>query len=105
MFTTFWFSREATASHFFTLKLMKKYTVKLISQRDGSIYLPFPEEIIKEYGFNENDIVEIIHRKEGGFIIKPMKKKYKLDDLIKYINEDDKHGEIDFGEAQGNEEW
>ncbi len=105
MFTTFWFSREATASHFFTLKLMKKYTVKLILQEDGSSILPLPDEIVNVFNIKVGDSIELISSKEGELILKPSKKKSKLDDLIDGITKDNKHDEIDFGKKEGKEEW
>ena len=50
---------------------------------------------------------EVDIRQEAGRIVgKPVReKKYKLDDLLKGIAQDNIHAQIDFGRPQGDEVW
>ncbi|WP_301191553.1 hypothetical protein [Plebeiibacterium sediminum] len=52
---------------------MKKYTVKLIAQLEGSLCLRLPDKVINEYGFDANDHVELTSLKKGVCFIKPRK--------------------------------
>ncbi len=43
---------------------------------------------------------------KGNIVLKPIKdKKYKLDELLSQIDEDNIHKEVDFGKAEGKEIW
>ena len=50
--------------------------------------------------------VDIARLENGKIILKPVKtKKYSLNDLLKKVNKNNLHSEIDTGETIGNEEW
>jgi antitoxin MazE len=47
-----------------------------------------------------------IREEAGRIVIEPVReKKYKLDDLLKGITNDNLHQEIDFGRPEGREVW
>jgi antitoxin MazE len=47
-----------------------------------------------------------IREEAGRIVIQPVREKqYKLDDLLKKINKDNLHDEVDFGSPQGKEVW
>lgn len=47
-----------------------------------------------------------IREEAGRIVIQPVREKqYKLDDLLKKINKDNLHDEVDFGSPQGKELW
>ncbi len=62
------FGRQRPPIFIYKLDPMKRYIVKLVSQKDGSSILPLPDEIVKKFGVEIGDTVELISRKEGGFI-------------------------------------
>jgi len=70
----------------------------------NSLGLRIPSVYAKELHLLDGSIVDI-QRKENEIIISPAKKKKSLNDLIQLINDENQHGEIDFGSSQGKEEW
>jgi antitoxin MazE len=69
----------------------------------NSLALRIPKSLADEAGLNDESLVEIsLH--DGQINIKPLYH-YELTDLLAQIRDENKHGEIDTGEAQGNEAW
>ena len=70
----------------------------------GSIALRIPAPFVQELGARAGQSVDLTV--EGGaLIIKifPERKKYRLEDLVAGIAEDNKHAEFDFGPDVGKE--
>lgn len=82
---------------------MKKYTIQLLMQEDGSAILPLPEEIISKHKLHEGDCIELLPLKDDKYELKLQGSKYDLKSLLKGINNDNCHDEIDFGKSQGKE--
>lgn len=76
-----------------------------IQKWGNSLALRIPRGIVEEAGLGQNTAVEL--RVEGGrIVITPLHPaRYQLDELLASIQPDQLHGETDWGEAQGQEEW
>ena len=69
----------------------------------NSLALRIPKIILNEVGLTEDSLVEM-SIKDGQLIITPVQtSKYRLDDLLAQITDDNLHGEIDTGIAVGRE--
>lgn len=78
-------------------------TISLPLKKQGKLFiLKIPEHIIKLANLKLNDFVTCII-KNGNIIIKPVRKRYTLDELLEGTTEIEK--ELDWGEAIGEEEW
>ena len=71
----------------------------------NSASIRIPSAVLDESNLKIDDPVDI--RSEGGrIIIEPARaKSYNIDDLVAGITDDNRHGEVDFGLAVGNEVW
>lgn len=68
----------------------------------NSLALRIPSAIVKECGLAENTLVDISLRK-GEIVIKPMRKRYMLSDLLAGITPENVHGEVGMDEPVGQE--
>jgi antitoxin MazE len=71
----------------------------------NSLALRIPKHLADESGLKPDSQVDV--RVEGGaLIVEPViTPVYHLDDLLAQITPDNLHGEIDTGDAVGNEAW
>ena len=69
----------------------------------NSLAFRVPKDILKSLNIDENSILELSVQ-NGKLIAKPADN-LKLEDLVSQINENNLHGEVNSGEAVGNEEW
>lgn len=71
----------------------------------NSLALRIPKAFAEEAGLENDSSVEI-RVVDGRIVIETVEKsKYKLEDLLSQVTEDNLHGEIDTGDAVGNETW
>ncbi len=75
-----------------------------IQKWGNSLAVRIPGVYIKEVGLKDGLPISLIVE-NGTLIIKPVKKNYSLKDLLDRINENNLHGEVQTGEATGNELW
>jgi len=71
----------------------------------NSLALRIPKHLADETGLKPNSQVDVRVEK-GTLIVEPVAKPvYQLNDLLAQITPDNLHGEIDTGDAVGNEAW
>jgi antitoxin MazE len=76
-----------------------------IQKWGNSLALRIPKAFADEAGL-ENDSPVEISVVDGQIIIAARQRhKYDLDDLLSQVTEENLHGEIDTGDAVGNEVW
>lgn len=76
-----------------------------IKKWGNSLAVRIPKPFAEEAGLDSDSRVEIFLR-DGELIISPkVVAGDELDDLLEAINEDNIHGEVDWSEAVGREEW
>lgn len=77
----------------------------VIQKWGNSLALRIPKTFSKELGIEESTTVEM-HVEESALIIKPKKeKKSTLKELLKMINENNRHESVDTGAVIGKEAW
>lgn len=75
-----------------------------IAKWGNSLALRLPRHVAKDANLTEGAPVELTVR-DGTVVVTPVRKKYRLDDLLAQMNENNKHAETDWGEPQGDEVW
>ena len=69
-----------------------------------SLAIRIPSSYAKDAGITDGTIADI-RVTNDSIIVKPMKKEYKLDDLLQGIKRSNLHNETDSGPSTGNEIW
>ena len=74
----------------------------------NSLALRVPSAFAKELGASEGKLAEMTIE-DGALVIKVAKprrhRRYRLEDLIVGITEENRHGELDWGRPVGKEIW
>lgn len=70
----------------------------------NSLGVRIPQGLAESLGIVEDTAVELSADKEA-LIIKPLKRKESLGDLVKKITPENIHAEIDWGSCVGREVW
>lgn len=75
-----------------------------IAKWGNSLALRLPRHVLEEAKLEEGSPVDLIVR-DGAVVVTPVRKKFKLDALLAQMDESHKAAEVDWGEAQGEEDW
>lgn len=76
-----------------------------IQKWGNSLALRIPKGMAEDAALHLDSEVEM-QIADGQIIITPIEEdEYRLEDLLTQVNEDNKHGEVDFGAAVGDEAW
>ena len=73
-----------------------------VSRWGASLAIRIPKPVAEQWGVREGVVVEIVPRR-GEVILR--KRRYDLKDLVAAITDDNHHGEVDWGAAEGAEAW
>jgi len=76
-----------------------------ISKWGNSLAIRIPLPIAREAGLAEGDEVSLSLTKEGHLLLRAVRARYSLDELVSQIKPSNRHGETDWGAPQGNEVW
>lgn len=75
-----------------------------IAKWGNSLALRLPRHIVQGAGLTEGAPVEVSVQ-DGALLVTPVRKKYKLAELLALMQEEHRHGEVDWGEPRGQEVW
>jgi antitoxin MazE len=75
-----------------------------ISKWGNSLALRLPRHAVEGTKLVEGAAVEVEVR-EGSIVVTPVRKKFKLADLLVNARPEARHDETDWGAPQGDEEW
>lgn len=75
-----------------------------IAKWGNSLALRLPRHVIEEANLHEGSPVALVVR-DGEVVVTPVRKKFKLDALLADMEDTHKIGEVDWGEAEGQEDW
>jgi antitoxin MazE len=70
----------------------------------NSLAVRLPKALTDEIDIHSDSPVEIVVR-DNAIILRPAKRTYNLDELLGGITPENLHGEHDFGDPVGKEEW
>lgn len=74
-----------------------------VSRWGNSLALRLPKNVAESQGLKEGDELEFVP--EAGGLLLRKSSGYSLESLVAGISDENRHGEADFGPAQGVEEW
>jgi antitoxin MazE len=76
-----------------------------VAKWGNSLAVRIPQGLAKEISIQEGTEVDLSVI-DGTLIIKPAyRKRYSLEELVSGITPENRHDEVDWGEAVGNEYW
>ena len=75
-----------------------------ISKWGNSLALRLPRFVVEGISLREGASVEIEVR-EGALVVTPVRKKFKLSELLAQMQPEHQHKETDWGNPQGEEAW
>ena len=64
-----------------------------------------PLAIAKQASLTEGDSVELALDRKGGIVLRPVRRKYELSELVAQITPKNRHRETDWGRPEGKESW
>ena len=82
---------------------MKNETV--LSKWGNSLAVRIPLAIAKQAGLSEGDPIELDLEGEDGIVLRPVRRRYSLSELVARIKPGNRHRQTDWGPAQGKESW
>lgn len=75
-----------------------------IAKWGNSLALRLPRHVIEEAKLHEGSPVALSVR-DGEVVMTPVRKKFKLDALLAEMDETHKTSEVEWGVAEGEEDW
>lgn len=79
-------------------------TIQKITKWDNSLGIRLPQTLLQQMGWQEGETLTITAQNHQ-IILSPTKPHYILSELLKNARPEDQHQEIEWGEAQGAENW
>ena len=76
-----------------------------VSKWGNSLAVRIPQAIAKQARLNEGDPVTLALENDGSIVLRSTRKRYELAELVSKITPENRHGETDWGEPQGEEPW
>jgi antitoxin MazE len=76
-----------------------------LSKWGHSLALRVPKAAANSAGLREGDKLSVTVEQEGVLVIRAVRRKYTLDQLVAGITKKNRHGEADWGRPAGKEVW
>ena len=73
-----------------------------VSRWGASLAIRIPKPVAEQWGVREGAVIELVTRRDEVIL---RKRRYDLEELVAGITADNRHGEVDWGGAEGAEEW
>ena len=71
----------------------------------NSLAVRIPLRVVETARLREGDELTLAVGKNGTIVIKPARRKYRLDELVSKITARNRHDQTDWGPRVGNEAW
>ena len=76
-----------------------------IAKWGHSLAVRIPRATVREAGLSEGDRLSIHLAEDGVIVLRPSRRRYSLDQLVKGITRKNRHPETNWGAPRGNESW
>ena len=76
-----------------------------VSKWGNSLAVRIPLAIARQASLSEGDRVALALNEEGGIVLRPVRRRYELAELVARITPRNRHRETDWGPTQGEESW
>ena len=73
-----------------------------VSRWGASLAIRIPKPVAEQWGVREGAVIELVTRRDEVIL---RKRRYDREELVAGITADNRHGEADWGAAEGVEEW
>jgi antitoxin MazE len=70
----------------------------------NSLGIRLPQSIAQQIGLKPGSVVSV-STEGNNIVLSPSTPKYTLKEMLKNVTPDQQHGEMDWGEPQGDEFW
>lgn len=75
-----------------------------VAKWGNSLALRLPSHLVRTANLKEGTPVEFSLR-DGSVVVTPVRKRYRLDDLLAEMTDDQRHPETNWGSPKGDEVW
>ena len=76
-----------------------------LSKWGHSLALRVPKAAVSSAGLKEGDKLSVTVDQDGALVIRAMRPKYDLEQLVAGITKKNRHAEVDWGKPVGKEVW
>lgn len=78
--------------------------LRKLARWGNGMAIRIPKALARDANLQEGDTLSLAVR-SGAIIVKPVKKKPSLDDLLAKVTPENIHAEVDWGKPEGKEVW
>lgn len=75
-----------------------------IAKWGNSLAVRLPRNVVEDARLSDGSPVEVTVR-DGSVVVTPVRKKYKLEELLAQMRPENRHSETEWGEPKGEEVW
>ena len=76
-----------------------------VSKWGNSLAVRIPRAIAKEARLNDGDSLALDLDRDGSIVLRPVRRRYELSELVSRITPKNRHRETDWGPPEGEESW
>jgi antitoxin MazE len=76
-----------------------------VSKWGHSLAIRIPQSVAKQARIHEGDSLAMSVRNDGSIVLRSVRPRYSLDELVAGITPKNRHRETDWGPAAGEEIW
>ncbi len=84
---------------------MSETTKTQLAKWGNSLAVRIPKSVVGTARLREGDEVTLAVSKGGAIVMRPARRKYRLDELVSKITARNRHDETDWGPQVGKEAW
>jgi antitoxin MazE len=84
---------------------MNAVTKTQLAKWGNSLAVRIPKSVVGTARLQEGDEVTLAVGKGGAIVMRPARRKYRLDELVSKITAKNRHDETDWGPQVGKEAW
>jgi antitoxin MazE len=84
---------------------MKVANKSQLAKWGNSLAVRLPRRIVETAHLREGDPLKFSVGKDGAVVMRPARRKYRLEDLVSAITPKNRHDETDWGKPVGKELW
>lgn len=84
---------------------MNVTTKTRLARWGNSLAVRIPSSVVGTARLREGDELKLAVSKEGAIVMRPARRKYRLDELLSKITPGNRHEETDWGLRVGKEAW
>jgi antitoxin MazE len=80
-------------------------TTTQLSKWGHSLAVRIPRSVVQSAGLREGDRLKVGAADDGSVVIRPVRRKHSLEELVSRITPKNRHSETSWGKPSGREIW